>query len=164
MRAIHRVLGYLAVGLVMVYSLSGIVLIHRTGNFMKTSSHVESTIAPGLDAAGLSTALKIKGMKVTDETAAVINFKDGTYDKATGHVAYEKREVVEPFNRFIGLHKLSDGQDRHIAVVTTIFGIILFLLALTSLFMYKPAVKQFKANMLYVAAGVIATVVLLLCL
>lgn len=162
MRAIHRVLGYLAVGLVMVYALSGITMIYRTSDFMKKSTEVEMTLDPNLDVSQLGAALKIKNFKVTEQTPEIITFSDGTYNVATGEVVYTKKDVVAPFNKFIDLHKLPIAKNISIAIITTIFGIILFLLALTSLFMYRPSAKQFRANMLYVSLGVALAVILVL--
>lgn len=163
-RAIHRVLGFLTLALVMVYALSGITLIHRTGNFMKEAVHVEKSLEPGLDASGVGSALHIRNFRATDETDAEILFDGGRYDKATGQATYVQYRVVQPMRAFIDLHRLPDSKNRHIAAVTTIFGVCLFLLALTSLFMYKSSAKQFKFNMIYTAAGVVVTVILLLAL
>lgn len=162
MRAIHRVLGYLAIGMVVVYALSGIVLIHRTGDFMKTSTQVTTTLQPGLDAAQVGAELKIRNFKAIDETADQIVFAGGTYDKTTGQAQYAKKQLVAPLDKFVDLHKLPDAKNPHIALVTTIFGIVLFLLALTSLFMYKPKSKQFIHNMIYTSVGIIITVILVL--
>ena len=161
-RAIHRVLGFLTLGMVMVYALSGILLIHRGSDFMKRSVAVELILKPGLDAEQLAPALKMKSLKVIDETEQTVFFADGQYDKQTGKASYLKKEVVAPFDKFISLHKLAGKQSPAIGIFTTIFGISLFLLALTSLFMFKTRAKQFKKNMVYMGIGV--TVVLLLLL
>lgn len=162
MRAIHRVLGYLAVGMAIIYALSGITLIHRTGDFMKKTVPTELSLSPGLDAQQLGAELKIKNLKVTNETAEEIVWADGKYEKTTGNVTYDKKELIKPLDKFIDLHKLPDAKNPHIAFVTTLFGIVLLLLALTSLFMYKPSAKQFKANMIYIGIGVVITVILII--
>lgn len=158
MRATHRVIGYLVFGLVVIYALSGITLIHRTGDFMKKSTHTEEALQPGLSPDELGSALKMKYFKATDETQTTIYFTDGQYDKDTGKATYLKKEVVAPLNKFIDLHKLPVAKNHVVTIFTTIFGIALFLLAITALFMFKPAAKQFKANMIYVGAGIIAAV------
>lgn len=162
MRAFHRVLGYLCVGLVVVYAISGIVLIHRTGDFMKKSTYTEATIKPNLTSDQLGKEINMWRMKVTEENEDMIVFTDGQYNKKTGEVAYTKKEIVEPFNKFVALHMLSDGQNKHIAWLTTLFGIVLFFLAITSLFMYKPSNKQFARNMIYTGLGIVLTIVLVL--
>lgn len=161
-REIHRILGYLTLGMTIAYALSGIILIHRSGDFMKRTTPVEQTIAPNLDCDQLAAELKMRSLKVLNETDQTIFFADGQYDKATGKASYLKKEVVAPFNRFITLHKLADKQNPAIAYFTTFFGAVLFLLALTSLFMFKPSAHHFRSNMAYTALG-IALLILLLC-
>lgn len=161
-RTIHRILGFLAFGLAVVYAVSGITLIHRSNNFLKHQEHVVTRIDPGLNPDQLGEALKIKRMKVTDETAETITFDggEGVYQKASGEVSYTRREVAAPVSKFITLHKMADGQSHAIALFTTIFGAILLLLALTAPFMSKPGTRQFRANMIYLAAGVVAATLL----
>lgn len=159
-RAIHRVLGYLAVGLVIVFSLSGIVLVHRSGDFMKHSQRVETTLEPGLDSQQLKAALRLKNLGNAVTEGDILSFDGGQYNIATGQVSYISTDVVAPFNQMTTLHKVSDGKNHGVAAIITIFGIVLFLLAVTSLFMYKPAAKCFKRNMLYTALGVILAVIL----
>ena len=162
-RKIHRILAYLTLGMVIIYALSGIILIHRTGDFMKHAVAVETVVEPNLTGDELAPALKMRFVKVIKETPTTIFFADdGQYDKATGKASYLKKEVVKPFDKFIEIHMLADKQNPGIAWMTTIFGICLFLLALTSLFMYKPSAKQFKANMVYTVIGIVVTVVLVL--
>ncbi|MCF0202439.1 MAG: hypothetical protein HUK08_03650 [Bacteroidaceae bacterium] len=161
-REIHRVLGYLTLGMVIVYALSGILLIHRTGDFMKHTAAVEQTLKPGLDADQLAAAMKMKTLKVQKETDQTIFFADGQYDKTSGKASYLKKEVVAPFDKFITLHKLADKQNHVVAVFTTIFGVSLFLLALTSLFMFKTKARQFKTNMAYTCIGAVLIVLLLM--
>lgn len=162
MRWVHRMLGYLVLGMTLVFASSGVILVHRTGDFMKRGTRVERTLEPGLDSEALGAALKIKRLKVDEETANAIYFSDGRYDKVTGRADYVQKEVVSPFNTFISLHKMSDGQNRHIAIATTVYGVALLLLALTALFMYKPAAKPFKVNMMLTALGIAGAILLLL--
>ncbi|MBQ0115798.1 MAG: hypothetical protein KBT10_08005 [Bacteroidales bacterium] len=160
MRVLHRNIGFLAIGMVIVYSLSGIVLIHRTDDFMKSSTAVEQTIKPGLTAEELGKELKLKKFTVTKEEIGVIYFSDeGKYEVETGKVSYVKKDYVFPFNKFAELHKSSKAP---LCWFTTLFGIILFFLAISSLFMFKPQTKVFKKNLVYIAVGVIITLLMFL--
>lgn len=161
-RAIHRVLGYLTVGLVIVFSLSGIILVHRTGDFMKRSERVEKIIESGLNVDRLAVALKMEKLDHAITDGNMIRFADGEYNMTTGEVSYISTEVAAPFNRFIELHKISDGKERAIAWFITLFGIVLFLLPVSALFMYKPGTAMFRRTMLYTAIGVVLAIVLLL--
>ena len=161
-RAIHRILGYLAVGMVFVYALSGITLIHRSGDFMKKDVSVAKVIQPGLDKYELKENVKVKNLKILSESESVITFGQGTYNKATGELSYTTKETIAPMNKLVELHKMPDTANPHIAFFTTAFGIVLFLLALTSLFMYKANTRQFKSNMAFTLAGIALAVILLI--
>lgn len=161
MRVLHRNLGYLAIGMAIVYSLSGIVLVHRGADAMKTSTRVEKTIAPNLTANEVKEALKMRKFSVKEETDAVVRFTGGEYDKRSGRVEYVQREYVFPMNKFVALHKMPGSQNLHVGLFATLFGIVLFFLAVSSLFMFKPDSKQFRKNMVYTAVGVVLTIILL---
>ncbi len=161
MRALHRDLGFLAIGLVIVYALSGIILIYRDTDFMKRTETVEKTLAPGLSAEQLGGELKMRGFKVTGQTSSTILFDGGTYDIGSGKAVYTQKSVVAPFDRFISLHKASSGNNKsHWALM--LFGVILFFLALSSLFIYKPKTKLFRRGAWLTVVGVAVTVLLLL--
>ena len=161
MRVLHRDLGFLALGMVIIYSLSGIILIHRTTDFMKRSVDVEVTIAPNLSENEIGNALKMRNFKATKEENGVIYFSNGQYDKSTGKATYVTKEMIPPFDKFLSLHKLPSASNPFVGWFTTIFGIVLCFLAISSLFMFKVNTKQFKSNMIYTAVGVIISIVLI---
>ena len=160
MRVLHRDLGFIALAMVVVYSLSGITLIHRTSDFMKTSTQVETTLDANLSASQLASALKMKKLNVTGEENGIIYFADGQYEKETGVVHYQKKDLIFPFNKFSKLHKVASAQEPLAAVFTTIFGAVLFFLAVSSLLMFKPGTKLFKNGLIFTGVGVLLTVVL----
>ena len=162
MRVLHRDLGFFAIGLVIVYSLSGILLIHRTDSLLKKEKTVEQTLKPNLSGDELGEALKMRNFKPkVMEDKGVILFEAGKYDIATGKASVTKSELVAPFNKFSKLHKMACAANTHVGWLTTAFGVILFFLAVSSLFMFKTSTKQFKKGMLYTGIGIIATVLLL---
>ena len=59
-RGLHRDIGYLMVGLIVIYSLSGILLLHRGTNFLKHNIKSERTIAPGLTPEQLVPQLRLR--------------------------------------------------------------------------------------------------------
>jgi hypothetical protein len=73
-RVLHRNLGFLALCMTVVYALSGIVLTHRAGNFMKKSTLVEKTISQGLDQKGLEKELKMRKFKAGEAQDGFIAF------------------------------------------------------------------------------------------
>ena len=161
MRVLHRDLGFIALAMVVVYSLSGITLIHRTSDFMKTTTQVETTLETNLSANQLAPALKMKKLIVTGEENGIIYFAEGQYEKETGKVQYQKKDLIFPFNKFSKLHKVASAQEPLAAVFTTLFGVVLFFLAVSSLLMFKPGTKLFKKGLIYTGVGVLLTVVLI---
>ena len=81
MRIIHRYLGFFLIGIMIVYSLSGVVLVFRDTDFLKNETAVEKTLKPNLGEKELGSALKIKRFKVIKEEGDLTLFKDGEYIK-----------------------------------------------------------------------------------
>jgi|GEM_PF-391858 len=54
MRVLHRDIGFFAIGLVIIYALSGIALVYRESSFFKVNNEVVKTISPGLDTSAVS--------------------------------------------------------------------------------------------------------------
>ena len=163
MRVLHRNIGFLALGMTLVFSLSGTLLVHRGGDFMKATTTVEKTLQPNMTADEVGNALKLKKFKVTEEKDGIICFTDnGKYDSQTGKVTYDKKELVFPFNKFAELHKTESSQNAPRGWFATLFGIVMAFLAISSLLMFPTKTKQFKANMIYAGIGIIITLILLL--
>jgi hypothetical protein len=54
MRVLHRDIGFFAIGLVIIYALSGIALVYRESSFFKVNRDVVKTVSPGLDTNAVS--------------------------------------------------------------------------------------------------------------
>lgn len=160
MRSLHRDLGYFVVGLVVIYSLSGIILIYRDTGFMKHDVLIEKKLEPALSGLQLNDALRLKGFSVKTETDRQILFNTGCYDKQTGQVSYTVQEVDFPFNRFISLHKVVSSKSVHWLMV--IFGVILFFLAVSSFWMFKPGSRFFRRGIWLAIIGAAGTIILML--
>jgi hypothetical protein len=104
MRSLHRDLGYLIVGLVIVYSLSGITLLYRNTSFLKQDVTVEKQLKPGLDEDQLGREIRMRDFKVEKTEGDIVYFQNGTYNKATGQAQVKSKEVIFPFNKFIDFH------------------------------------------------------------
>lgn len=160
LRALHRDLGFLAIGLIIVYSLSGIVLIYRDKGFMNTEVQVEKTLQPNLEPRQLGNELRIREMRDTKTEGDIIYFKDGYYNKVTGLASYKTKEVIFPFNKFIALHKSNSMESTHL--FQTIFGIILLFLSISSFWMFKKGTKSFSRGLILSGTGIVVTIIILL--
>ena len=60
MRVLHRYLGFLAIGLTIVYALSGISLLYRDTDVFKVEAVVERDLDPNIPTDKLGQALRIR--------------------------------------------------------------------------------------------------------
>ena len=109
MRSLHRDIGFFVIGLTVIYSFSGIVLMYRETSFFKHETRIEKTVSQNLKADKLSRALRIKGLKVVREEGEIIHFKinahHGTYNKTTGNAVYSSEKVPFVLAKFNKLPK-----------------------------------------------------------
>ncbi|MEG1616991.1 MAG: hypothetical protein RR202_09565 [Bacteroidales bacterium] len=159
MRSLHRDLGFFVIGLVVIYTISGILLMYRNTDLLKKETTIERNLAPNLNATELSSTLRLKGFKIVSDTNDRIEFNTGVYDPNTGIVTYKSMEVISPLNKFIILHRNANpGISRTLMVV---FGVILFFLAISSFWMFKPGSRYFRRGLFLMVLGVIFSVIVL---
>jgi len=158
MRSLHRDIGFLVLGLTVIYTLSGIILIYRKTDFLKTEKQIELQVEPNLKLAQLRTALKMNKLKILKEEGDLLLFNNGSYNKATGVVIKREKSLPEIIQRFNGLHMKANGSNVYWA--TTIYGVLLLFLALSSFWMFKPKSKQFKRGLIWSGVGFCIAIVL----
>jgi len=65
MRVLHRDIGFLTIGLTLVYVLSGVLLIYRNTDFMKMEkTEGENSLAASLSGSEVAQQLRIRNFKV----------------------------------------------------------------------------------------------------
>jgi len=160
MRALHRDIGFFAVGLVIIYALSGIVLVFRDTSFLKHGVQIEKILSPNIESSEIGKALQLKEFKLTKEDDEIIYFQEGTYNKTTGVANYTKQEIIFPLNRFIELHKSTGKGITH--YFSVIFGGFLLFMVISSFWMYKKSSNLFRRGIYIAGAGVVLTLLLLL--
>ena len=159
-RTLHRNIGFFIVGLVIVYSLSGIVLIYRDTNFLKREALVEKKLSPNLADAELGLALQLRNFKIEKTEGDIIYFQNGTYNKATGEAAYSTTELSPLIKKLTDLHKTPSKNIKHWS--TIIFGVLLLFMAISSFWMFKPGTNFFRKGIFMAGAGILAAIILLL--
>jgi hypothetical protein len=165
MRVLHRDIGYLALGLTIVFALSGVILIYRETDFLKSPVPVEKTLPPQLSSEGLASTLRLRHFQVTQDEGEVIRFQDGTalqdgvYSRTTGTVSFVKKQFPSFIDRCIGIHKVNDSKGVHWFFV--VYGVALLFLAVSSLWMFKPRTRHFRRGLLLSGSGTVLTLVLL---
>ena len=160
MRFLHNTVGFFIAGLVIIYSLSGLVQIYRDTDFLKHDFLNEKQLATGLNEAQLGPALKLWGFKVIKKSGDTLYFKEGTYNSSTGKASYVTKEWYSWITPFTELHKSSSRDIGH--YLTTLFGICLFFMSVSAFWMFKPGTKPFSRGVLLTIIGVIASVILLI--
>ncbi len=160
MRVLHRDIGFFIIGLTIIYSLSGILLIYRNTSFLKTEETIEKQLAPNLDMTELGKALRIKELKITKNYGDIIYFQKGTYNKSTGVAIYTSNELPEFLNKLNVLHKSSSSNWVHILIV--IYATLLLFMAISSFWMYKPGTKLFRRGLYFACGGVLVAFIVLI--
>ncbi len=163
-RMLHRNIGFFVIGLTIIYSLSGIVLVYRTTDFLKQDAWVQKTISKNITSAELSKTLKVREIKIEKSEGDIVffragdNIKNGKYDKATGMVSYTEKKLPAFLNKLNELHKASSRNTVHLFSV--FYGILLFFLAVSSFWMYKPGTKMFRQGIYIALAGFLAALLM----
>jgi hypothetical protein len=159
MRVYHRYLGFFLAGIMAVYSISGVILIFRNTNFLKSDVHKVGILTPGLNGEALGKELKIKGFKADSTLGDIIYFKEGTYDQTTGIADYTVKELPFVIQKMTKLHKATTKDP--LFYLNIFFGISLLFFVLSSFWMFLPKTNIFKKALLYTIGGAILTLVLL---
>jgi hypothetical protein len=159
MRALHRDIGFFVIGLTVIYSLSGILLIYRDTSFFKHEKQIERKLNPGIPESELGMVLHVKDFDVIKTDGDIVYFHNGTYNKTTGVANYKDKILPAFLDKFNNLHKASNRALVH--WFTTIFGILLFFLAISSFWMYKPNTRLFRRGFILTGIGLLAAILLL---
>ena len=159
MRIVHRYLGFFLIGIMMVYSVSGIVLIFRDTDAFKTVEQVEKTLKPGLETEELGKALRLKRLKITKTENNIVYFNNGTYNSETGVANYTSKQLPVVLDKMTHLHKANTGSP--IYWLNIFFGLSLFFFAISSFWMFLPKTNVFKKGMYFTLGGIVLTLVLL---
>ncbi len=159
MRILHRYLGYFLSGIMAVYALSGIVLIFRDTDFLKTDQQFEEKLAPNLSNEELGKELRYRDFNVTKEEGDIVSYKNGTYNKKTGVANYTEKDLPYVLNKLTHLHKAST--DDPLYYLNIFFGCSLLFFVISAFWMYMPKTTIFKKGILFALAGIVLTLVLL---
>lgn len=159
MRLLHRNLGFFILGFVMIYALSGIVLIYRDTDFMKHEKTVQTKLPPETKPADIGQALRIRDFKILSTEGDLIFFQGGSYNTSTFEAQYLVKELIFPFNKLTVLHKTPSKSPLH--WFTMAFGILLLFMAVSSCWMFGIRSKTFRNGILTVVAGFVFAVLLL---
>ncbi len=160
MRFLHNKIGFFITGLVIIYSISGLIQTYRDTNLLKHDVLNEKQLPPHLSEAELGPKLRMRDLKITGTTGDTLYFKDGAYNAVTGKASYHTKEWYSWITPFTELHKSSGRDTAH--YFTTIFGVALLFMSVSAFWMFKPGTKLFSSGVILTVAGIAASLLLLL--
>ena len=158
-RIIHRYLGFYLVGIMAVYSISGISLIFRKTDTFKKVTLIQTKLDPKLDRLALGKILKINNLKFTKTEKGIRYFKEGQYNMYTGETIYLKKELPYLLKKMQSLHKATTQSP--VYWLNIFFGSSLMFFVVSSFWMFLPNTTVFKKGILFSIAGIIMTIVIL---
>lgn len=159
MRVLHRYLGFFLAGIMAVYAISGIVLIFRDTDFLKSEHTEEIRIEPNVKNENIGKALDLRRYNFEREEGDMVYFRNGDYNKKTGVAHITTKELPYILDKMTHLHKAST--DDPLYWLNVFFGVSLLFFVLSAFWMYLPKTKVFKAGLLYSLAGLVLTLILL---
>src|SRR5476651_2473146 len=150
MRIYHRYLGYFLVGIMAVYSVSGITLIFRDTDFLKRDKHVEKQLSSNMKNDDLIKELRLGKVTIDKEEGNIVYFKQGTYNKTTGATQYTTKELYPFVARLTKLHKASTKDP--LFFLNVFFGLSLFFFVISAFWMFLPKTTIFKKGLYFTLA------------
>lgn len=160
MRIYHRYLGFFLAGIMAIYAVSGVILIFRDTDFLKNSIHKVEKLKPGLNEKELSESIDVRNLKFDSTSGPVQIFKQGTYNSETGVVDFTIKKYPVLIKKLTNLHK-ADTKDP-LFFLNIFFGASLLFFVLSAFWMYMPGTTVFRKGLLFTAAGILLTVLMLL--
>jgi len=160
MRSLHRDIGFLIIGMTLIYCISGVIMIFRDRGFLRQETRIEKTIAPGIEVYALGEALHIKSLKVLKIENNIVFFKEGTYNRTNGAVSYTKTDYPTYVKIITDLHVAASKKAT--SLPSAVFGCLLAFMAVSALWMFKPGTRFFRRGILFASIGIVIVIILLL--
>jgi len=159
MRIYHRYLGYFLAGIMAVYAISGMVMIFRDTDFLKSERINEKTFPPDIKVEDLGKALRIRDFKIVKEENDLLYFESGSFNKKTGIATYTTKELPGVLTKLTQLHKASTKQP--LFFLNIFFGLSLLFFVISSFWMFLPKTKIFKTGLYFTIGGIVLTLILI---
>lgn len=159
MRIYHRYLGFFLAGIMAMYAISGVLMIFRNTDFLKSESIVETTLSPNLPDEEIGKALRVREFKVEKTEGDVIYFKDGTYNKATGLAAQKVKKLPTVLDKMTKIHKANTNSP--LFYLNIFFGASLLFFVLSAFWMFMPSSPMFRKGLYFALGGLVLTLILI---
>lgn len=159
MRIYHRYLGFFLAGIMAMYAISGIILIFRDTDFLKSEKNISKNLKPGLTVTDLGKEIRNRDLKIDSVSGDMQIFKNGSYNTKTGVVNYTVKKLPPFIEKLTHLHKASTKEPLY--YLNIFFGVSLLFFVISSFWMFMPKTSIFKKGLYFTLAGIILTIVML---
>ncbi len=151
-RMIHRYMGNFLAGIMAVYAISGIVLIFRDTDFLKSEHQIEKVLKPNIEKKNLAKELRVRKLENVSENEDSIIFENGNYNKSTGVANITVMKLPYVLDKLTHLHKAKTGDPLY--WFNIFFGVSLLVLVVTSFWMFRPKTKVFTKGLYFTLSGI----------
>lgn len=150
-RKYHRYLGFFLAGIMMLYASSGILLIFRTTDFLKTEVASERQLEPGLGGEQVLQQLRMRGVSIEEEGPLKIRLSAGEYDRNTGKAQVRSLEYPTVVEQIVHMHKATTNSP--LFFLNIFFGGSLLFFATSAFLLFPPQAPALKVGLKIAGAG-----------
>lgn len=159
MRIYHRYLGFFLAGIMAMYAVSGIILIFRNTEFLKSEKIIETFLAPGLPDEEIGKGLRLREFKAERTEGNIVYFKEGTYDKASGVARHKVKQLPFVLDKMTRLHKANTNSPLY--YLNIFFGLSLLFFVISAFWMFMPSSPMFRKGLYFALGGLVLTLILI---
>ena len=159
MRIYHRYLGFFLAGVMAIYAMSGVVMIFRNTDFLKTEKTKTVKISPETKVEDLGRELRIREFKIDKTENGVMYFEQGTFNTSTGEATVHVKELPTFLDKLTKLHKATT--DSPLFFFNIFFGASLLFFVLSAFWMFMPSSDIFKKGLYFALGGAVLVVLML---
>jgi hypothetical protein len=150
-RKLHRWLGFFLAGIMAVYASSGILLIFRSTDALKSEQTEQRQLAQSLDGQALGEALRLRNFKVLEQNENEIIFNQGSYNPSTGQTLIVSQDYIPVVKQMLKLHKANTNSPLFWLNIS--FGVSLLFFVISAFLMFLPKTALFKNGLKIAGAG-----------
>lgn len=159
MRVYHRYLGFFLSGIMAVYALSGVTMIFRNTDFLKSEVKTETALAPNLSDEALGKELKVREFKVEKAEGDTLYYRGGTYNKVSGMAVQKSKKLPYVLDKMTKLHKANTNSP--LFFLNIFFGASLLFFVISAFWMFMPDSPMFKKGLYFALGGLVLTLILI---
>lgn len=159
MRVYHRYLGFFLAGIMSIYAVSGVLMIFRNTDFLKSEQVKTINIPPNTPAEELGRALRVRDFKADRTEGTIVYFKQGNVDTATGVATITTKELPRAIQKLEDLHKATTKSP--LFFLNIFFGASLLFFVISAFWMFMPSSDTFKKGIYFTLGGILLALIML---